>query len=187
MYPFLFVQINQTVSPSSVGICSLRHLIAVLVFVIVITSKYYVWAKIRRQDKENKNKATKSTKTNTAKTRLPLAGGDDIKCQTVDQHQGEICKMRVLTAKRAQNTLAYVCMHIFEGIFLYVMPAPHTDTHTVKSHSRYPPPPSPAITPLNLGADLAFAYAFCMSRLCRPIGMIVRAGGWPILPSLECV
>lgn len=183
MYPFLFVQINQTVSPSSVGICTLRQLIAALVFVIVITSKYYVWAKIRRQDKENKNQATKSTKTNTAKTRLPLAAGDDIKCQTVDQHQGEICKMRVLTAKRAQNTLAYVCLCVYAHFCSHfpLCNACSTHTHTVKSHSRYPPPPpSPAITPLNLGADLAFAYAFCMSSLCRPIGMIGRAGGWPI-------
>lgn len=59
MYPYLFVQINQTVSPPSVGICATRQLFAALVVVIVITSKYYVWAKIRRQDKENKNKATK--------------------------------------------------------------------------------------------------------------------------------
>lgn len=59
MYPYLFVQINHTVSPSSVGICAVRQLFAALVVVFVITSKYYVWAKIRRQDKENKNKATK--------------------------------------------------------------------------------------------------------------------------------
>lgn len=59
MYPYLFVQINHTVSPSSVGICAIRQLFAALVVVIVITSKYFVWAKIRRQDKENKNKATK--------------------------------------------------------------------------------------------------------------------------------
>lgn len=98
--------------------------------------------------------------------------------------------MRVLTAKRAQNTLAYVdvcvrgsvcvCMHISAGIFLYVMPASHTHTHCNHTlailllHHLLP------FTPLNLGADLAFAYALCMSRLCRPIGMIGRAGGWPI-------
>lgn len=135
MYPFLFVQINQTVSPSSVGICTLRQLIAALVFVIVITSKYYVWAKIRRQDKENKNQATKSTKTNTAKTRLPLAAGDDIKCQTVDQHQGEICKMRVLTAKRAQNTLAYVCLCVYAHFCSHFPLCNACSTHTQSNHT----------------------------------------------------
>lgn len=58
---------------------------------------------------KNNNTKNKKTKKN---NRHPLTGGDDIKCQTVDQHQGEICKMRVLTAKRAPTALANMCVWV---------------------------------------------------------------------------
>lgn len=85
------------------------------------------------------------------KIRHPLAGGDDIKCQTVDQHQGEICKMRVSTAKRAQNALAnvHVCVCVSDCAYAHFCRHFHLcnacPTHT---HTCYPPPPSPPPLPL---------------------------------------
>lgn len=76
--------------------------------------------------KENKKTITKQEiqrKQILQKIHHPLAGGDDIKCQTVDQHQGEICKMRVSNAKRAQNALANVhvlCVRVCVCIWLRV-------------------------------------------------------------------
>lgn len=146
--------------------------------------------------KENKKTITKqrnSTKTNTAKN-TPSFGRrrrhQMSNCRSTSRRNMQDACLKCkegakCSGKRACAMCACVCvylaarMHIFAGISIYVMPAPHT--HSLSSAS------ISAFSSLNLGADLAFVYAFCMSKLDWPIGMIGQAAVGRFYPSLECV